>query len=190
MGDKAKRNNAKRIHIVTGDLTDFDVDAIVNAANSSLMGGGGVDGAIHSKGGPEILEACKELRNNHFPGGLTPGEAVITTGGRLNAAHVIHTVGPVWDGGDSGEAEVLEGAYRNSLTLAADNNLKSVAFPAISTGVYGYPKNLAGVIAYSTVTAFLSNADLPREIYFVFLTRGETAAFSKAVSGLPGVGER
>ena len=114
----------------------------------------------------------------------------MTPGGGLTAAHVIHTVGPVWHGGGSGEAEVLANAYRNSLTLAADSGLKSVAFPAISTGVYGYPKNLAGVVAYSSVAAFLSGADLPREVYFVFFTRGETAAFLKAVSGLPGVKER
>ncbi len=154
------------------------------------MGGGGVDGAIHRQGGPEILKECKEIKNNHFPAGLPPGEAVITGGGRLIAPHVIHTVGPMWSGGDSGEAEVLANAYRNSLNVAADNGLKTVAFPAISTGIYGYPKDLAGAIAYSTVTAFLSVADVPWEVYFVFFSRGDTAAFQRAVSGLPGVKER
>lgn len=183
----AKKHDSDRIHVITGDITGLDVDAIVNAANSSLMGGGGVDGAIHSRGGPEILKACKEIRDNHFPGGLPQGEAVITGGGRLKARYVIHTVGPVWSGGTSGEAEVLANAYQNSLNVAADNNIESVAFPAISTGVYGYPKDLAGAIAYSTVTAFLSEAEIPKEVYFVFFSRGDTAAFQKAISGLPGV---
>ncbi len=182
--------DADRIHIVTGDITDFKVDAIVNAANSGLMGGGGVDGAIHRRGGPLILDACKEIRNTRFPAGLPPGEAVITPGGRLIAAYVIHTVGPVWYGGGSGEAEVLANAYRNSLALAAEHGLKSVAFPAISTGVYGYPKELAGAVAYRTVTTFLSEHDLPRKVYFVFFSDSDAAAFRKAVSRLPGARER
>lgn len=182
----AKKHDTDRIHVVTGDITELDVDAIVNAANSTLMGGGGVDGAIHLRGGPEILEACKEIREKHFPGGLPPGEAVITGSGRLPASYVIHTVGPVWSGGSSGEPEILADAYRNSLHVAADNHLKSVAFPAISTGIYGYPKDLAGAIAYSTVSAFLAEEEFPNEVYFVFFSRGDAAAFQRAISGRPG----
>ena len=170
------------IEIVTGDITGLKVDAIVNAANSSLMGGGGVDGAIHRAGGPEILEACKVIRSTTYPDGLPAGEAAITGGGNLPAAKVIHTVGPVWHGGGSGEAEVLANAYRNSLILAEKHGIKSVAFPAISTGVYGYPKELAGRIAHSTVSEYLSNHSLPEKVYFVFFSESDADAFRRAVS--------
>jgi O-acetyl-ADP-ribose deacetylase (regulator of RNase III) len=138
------------IEILVGDITRQPVDAIVNAANSSLLGGGGVDGAIHRAAGPELREACRELH------GCPPGEAKITPGFRLPARFVIHTVGPVWRGGGQGEAETLASCYRRSLELAADHGLASIAFPAISTGAYGYPREAAAETAVKTVAAFLS----------------------------------
>src|SRR6267143_3846715 len=136
-----------RVSVVVGDITKQDVEAIVNAANSSLLGGGGVDGAIHRAGGPEILAECQEIRRTRFPEGLPTGEAVITTGGKLAALYVIHTVGPVYGNHQGKEAELLANCYHNSLTLAVEKNLGSVAFPAISTGVYGYPFPEAAAVA-------------------------------------------
>jgi O-acetyl-ADP-ribose deacetylase (regulator of RNase III) len=141
------------------------VDAIVNAANSSLLGGGGVDGAIHRAGGPTILEECKAIRAKQ--GGCETGEAVITTGGNLAAKYVIHTVGPVWHGGNKNEEALLANAYRNSLQLAADNNIKSIAFPNISTGVYHFPKPRAAEIAIETTKKFLESNHSIKEVYFV-----------------------
>ena len=141
---------------ITGDITSLAADAIVNAANSSLLGGGGVDGAIHRKAGPALLKACQEIRYTLFPVGLATGEAVITPGFNLPARYVIHTVGPVWRGGDQGEPRLLANAYRHSLMVAAAHQLESVAFPAISTGVYGYPKDLADEVATRTVNEFLA----------------------------------
>jgi len=141
------------ISLVLGDITKLDVDAIVNAANSGLLGGGGVDGAIHRAGGQAILEECKQIRNRQ--GGCKTGEAVITTGGNLKARHVIHTVGPVWHGGLDGEPTLLANAYRNSLKLAVENNCNTIAFPNISTGIYGYPKRDAATVAINTVKDFL-----------------------------------
>ncbi|WP_319805493.1 O-acetyl-ADP-ribose deacetylase [Hymenobacter weizhouensis] len=150
-----------------GDITRLDTDAIVNAANSGLLGGGGVDGAIHRAGGPEILEACRRLRATSLPDGLPTGEAVITTGGRLPARYVIHTVGPVWNGGHRQEPALLASCYQNSLRLAAENNLRSVAFPGISTGIYGYPKPEAARIAVREIRAFLEQHEQPQEVVLV-----------------------
>ncbi|QNE39880.1 O-acetyl-ADP-ribose deacetylase [Hymenobacter sp. NBH84] len=154
-----------RILLYQGDITRVDTDAIVNAANSSLLGGGGVDGAIHRAGGPAILEECRQIRARQ--GGCPTGEAVLTTGGALPASYVIHTVGPVWNGGTKGEAELLANCYRNSLRLAAENQLTSVAFPGISTGIYGYPKADAARIAVREVQTFLKENELPATVVFV-----------------------
>ena len=143
-----------RVILVQGDITGEKVHAIVNAANSGLMGGGGVDGAIHRAGGPKIKEECQAIVGR--VGRLPAGQAVITCGGNLPAKYVIHTVGPVWRGGDKGEAETLSSCYRESLKLAGSELLKSIAFPAISTGIYGYPPEEAAKIAVNTVTGFLS----------------------------------
>ncbi len=154
------------IQIIKGDITKVPVDAVVNAANSSLLGGGGVDGAIHRAGGPEILEACRQIRARQ--GGCATGEAVITTAGKLPAKYVIHTVGPVWRGGGQGEENLLANAYRNSLRLAVENNCRSVAFPNISTGVYGYPLRQAAQVVHQTVGRFLEeHPDAFQTIIFV-----------------------
>jgi O-acetyl-ADP-ribose deacetylase len=157
-----------RVVITVGDLTAERVDAIVNAANSSLLGGGGVDGAIHRAGGPAILEACRELRRTKYPRGLPTGEAVITTAGDLPAAYVIHTVGPVYGNHAGREAELLANCYRNSLTLAVDRSLTSIAFPAISTGVYAYPSDEAAAVASQAIAEFLSRVEtlLVRLVFF------------------------
>ena len=154
-----------RIEIVQGDITKIKVDVIVNAANSSLLGGGGVDGAIHRAGGSAILDDCMKIRAKQ--GGCKTGEAVITGAGNLPAKHVIHTVGPVWYGGQNGESEKLTSCYFNSLQLAVKNNCKTVAFPNISTGVYGYPKGKAAKIAYHTVANFLSENESIEKVIFV-----------------------
>jgi len=143
------------ITLIKGDITQQNTDAIVNAANSSLLGGGGVDGAIHKAGGSKILEECKNIRKTYFPNGLPTGEAVITSGGKLKAKYVIHTVGPVWYGGKKNEPDLLRNCYFNSLKLAVKNNIKTVSFPAISTGAYGYPIEKATIIVVSTLKDFL-----------------------------------
>ena len=158
------------LQLIKGDITDVETDAIVNAANSSLMGGGGVDGAIHRKGGSKILEECKRIRATEWPDGLPTGKAVITSGGNLKAKHVIHTVGPVWLGGFHVEAELLKQAYKNSLRLAAAKGLKTIAFPSISTGAYGYPIEDASRIAVRTVKEFLEKEDKLEKVIFVLFS--------------------
>jgi O-acetyl-ADP-ribose deacetylase (regulator of RNase III) len=166
-----------RVRVVVGDITKQDVEAIVNAANSSLLGGGGVDGAIHRAGGPEILEECREIRRTRFPEGLPTGEAVITTGGKLPALYVIHTVGPIYGEHGGEEAELLANCYHNSLTLAVEKNLASVAFPAISTGVYGYPPQEAAVVSSRTIENFLATDRQLQEVRLVFFQTRDAEVF-------------
>jgi len=154
--------------LVRGDITEMETDAIVNAANSSLMGGGGVDGAIHRKGGPQILEECKRIRATEWPQGLPTGKAVITSAGNLTAKHVIHTVGPIWRGGNRGEPELLAQAYQNSLRLAVAKGLKTVAFPSISTGAYGYPIEQASRVALKAIKDFLEKEDALDGVFILF----------------------
>ncbi len=155
----------KKITVVSGDITKMAADAIVNAANSSLMGGGGVDGAIHRAGGPAILEDCRAIVARQ--GGCKTGEAVITTGGRLPALHVIHTVGPVWRGGQHHEEALLANCYRNSLDLAASNDLRTIAFPNISTGIYHFPKEEAAKTALQTISTWLEKESSVEEVILV-----------------------
>jgi O-acetyl-ADP-ribose deacetylase (regulator of RNase III) len=154
-----------RIELIQGDITKISVDAIVNAANSSLLGGGGVDGAIHRAGGPAILAASQLIRAKQ--GSCKVGEAVITTAGKLPAEYVIHTVGPVWNHGKSQETELLASAYHNSLKLAIENGVKTIAFPSISTGIYRFPKDLAAQVAVQTVKDFLAETDEIEKVIFV-----------------------
>lgn len=157
------------IKVIQGDITKLQVDAIVNAANSSLLGGGGVDGAIHRAGGPAILEACRAIRARQ--GGCATGEAVITTGGKLPARYVIHTVGPVWNGGHNGEEDLLASTYRNSLRLGVENGIRSIAFPNISTGIYHFPKDKAAAIAVATVQDFLTGHTQIEQVIFICFDR-------------------
>lgn len=154
-----------KIELLKGDITKLKVDAIVNAANSSLMGGGGVDGAIHRAGGPAILEECRMIVAKQ--GGCKTGEAVITTAGNLPSKFVIHTVGPVWSGGKKNEQELLAACYQNSLKLAIEHKLSSIAFPNISTGIYGYPKKEAADVAITTISIFLKQDNFINKVYFV-----------------------
>jgi len=173
-----------RVSVAEGDLTLAATDAIVNAANSSLLGGGGVDGAIHRRGGPEILLECKRIRATQYRNGLPTGEAVITTAGRLITRHVIHTVGPVY--GERADApELLAACHTNSLTLAVREGLRTIAFPAISTGVYGYPLDLAAPIAVGTTAAFLrAHSGALDEVRFVLFGKPALAAFARALAAL------
>lgn len=173
-----------KILIVQGDITNQAVDAIVNAANSTLMGGGGVDGAIHRSGGPAILEECRLIRQRDFPAGLPSGEAVITGAGKLSAKHVIHTVGPVWQGGGENEAQILANCYRNSLGLAKKKRLNSIAFPSISTGAYGYPIDKASGIALKTVKEFTEREDSLTEVRFVLFSEHDLKVYLRALSSL------
>lgn len=160
-----------RVFVVIGDITQQQVDAIVNAANPTLLGGGGVDGAIHNAGGPGILAACQELRRTSYPKGLPTGAAVITTAGSLPARHVIHTVGPIYGRHNGTEAALLAACYQNSLALAASHALTSVAFPSISTGAYGYPKPGAAAVASEAVETFLRRDETIRRVSLVFFQR-------------------
>jgi len=169
------------IRIVQGDIIEQETDAIVNAANSSLMGGGGVDGAIHRKGGPKILDECKKIRETKWPKGLPTGKAVITTGGNLKARYVIHTVGPIWNEGNHGEPELLAATYINSLTLAISKGLKTIAFPSISTGAYGYPIEKASKIALRTIKDFLKKEEKLDEVIFVLFSQHDLRIYKETV---------
>ena len=162
-----------RIRVVRGDITTLDVDVLVNAANSTLLGGGGVDGAIHRAAGPSLLEECRRL------GGCPAGEARITSGHRLKARWIIHTVGPIWAGGGSGEPQLLASCYRNSLQLAAERELKSIAFPAISTGAYSYPLHLATAVALASVREFTSQCGSLDEIIFCCYSSEDYALYRR-----------
>ncbi len=164
-----------RVQIAQGDITELRMDAIVNAANNSLLGGGGVDGAIHRAAGPELLEECRTL------GGCPTGEAKITRGYRLPAEWVIHTVGPIWDGGSRGEPELLASCYRNSFALVAQHNIKTVAFPAVSAGVYGYPMAQAALVAVTETSRFLQNDTSVEKVVFACFNQHAHDAYTKAV---------
>ena len=166
-----------RVLVVIGDITNQDVSAIVNAANSSLLGGGGVDGAIHRAGGPAILRECEEIRRTIYPDGLPTGQAVITTGGNLLAKHVIHTVGPIYGRDPERDAELLAACYQNSLLLARQHGVSSIAFPSISTGVYGYPKPEAAKIASATIKDFLSADQQIERVRLVFFQPHDARVF-------------
>ncbi|PYQ04775.1 MAG: O-acetyl-ADP-ribose deacetylase [Acidobacteria bacterium] len=184
-GRRAARDFGRsRLELTRGDITRERVDAIVNAANSSLMGGGGVDGAIHRAGGPAILDECRRIVEARGP--LPAGEAVITTGGRLPARRVIHTVGPRWRGGDRGEAATLASCYRNSLALAAAEGLASLAFPSISTGAYGYPISEASVVAVGAVADVLKAGSPLRQVRFVLFSDADLEAYRRALDGVAG----
>ncbi|MFC1906345.1 O-acetyl-ADP-ribose deacetylase [Chloroflexota bacterium] len=172
--------NHAKLRIIQGDITKQDTDAIVNAANSSLMGGGGVDGAIHKAGGLAILEDCKQIIARQ--GRLPTGRAVMTTAGNLEAKYVIHTVGPIWHGGNKGESKLLASAYQKSLKLAMENQLHSISFPSISTGTYGYPVNKASRVAIAAVIASLHQSDTSvREVVFVLFDSQTFRAYSSVL---------
>lgn len=173
--------SATKLVLVVGDITKQDVGVIVNAANSGLSGGGGVDGAIHRTGGPQIMAECKEIIKKQ--GSCPPGHAVITTGGNLKARYVIHTVGPIWRDGNSGEAETLRNAYYNSLELAKEKGIKTVAFPSISTGVYGYPLQEAAMVALSTLINYLREPHF-EEVRMVLFNEDVYGAYSGALHKL------
>jgi O-acetyl-ADP-ribose deacetylase (regulator of RNase III) len=172
--------NGQTIELCLGDITLQDVDAIVNAANSRLAGGGGVDGAIHRRGGPSIMAET----NDRYPSGCPTGSAVISTAGDLAAKFVIHAVGPVWNGGGRGEAELLAGAYRRCLELAIENDCESIAFPSLSTGAYRYPIGQAARVALATAIEFLEQHGRPPLVRFVLFDEGAFGAFAAALEGL------
>jgi len=169
--------NKTQLTLIRGDITEQDTEAIVNAANTSLLGGGGVDGAIHRAGGPSILEECKKIRAKQ--GGCPTGEAVITTGGNLKARYVIHTVGPVWSGGKRNEDLLLRNAYKNSLSLSRDKGIQSLSFPSISTGAYDFPIGRAADIALSTVRDFLETHTF-KEVRFVLFSEKDLNVYEEA----------
>lgn len=183
MADIARRFGATDLILRQGDITGERVDAIVNAANSGLLGGGGVDGAIHRAGGPGILEECRAIRARQ--GRCPTGEAVITGAGRLHARHVVHTVGPVWHGGHQREPDLLASAYRNSLALAARHGARTIAFPSLSTGIYGYPVELAAPLALGVARDYALARDTFAEIRFILFSADSFAAFAAALEALP-----
>jgi O-acetyl-ADP-ribose deacetylase (regulator of RNase III) len=172
--------NGRLLELTQGDITLQEVDAVTNAANSRLAGGGGVDGAIHRRGGPSIMAET----GRKYPGGCPTGSAVISGGGNLAARHVIHAVGPVWSGGRRGEADLLAGAYRRSLDLAAEHGCRSIAFPALSAGAYGYPMDQAARVAIFTAIDFLKQHDQPELVRFVLFDAGAYGAFAAALEEL------
>ena len=172
--------NKERISIVCGDITQQHVDAIVNAANTTLLGGGGVDGAIHRAAGPRLIDECRGL------GGCSTGEAKITKGYDLPAKFVIHTVGPVWRDGRHGEDELLASCYRNSLTLAAQHGIQSIAFPSISTGAYGFPVERAASLALKTASNFLKTSELPKRVVFVCYSPADSEIYSALLRAFSG----
>ncbi len=167
-----------RLIVKRGDITEEEVDAIVNAANWTLLGGGGVDGAIHKRGGPAIYKACQELRDTQYPNGLPTGRAVITTAGDLTAKYVIHTVGPIYGRHDGQEPDILADCYRNSVDLAIENHLTSIAFPSISTGAYGFPKHEAAKIVGMTINELLA-WHLGIEIRLIFFSSADIVTFAR-----------
>ena len=167
---------AGRVVVTTGDITSLAVDAIVNAANAALMGGGGVDGEIHRRGGAAIPAACQELRRTRYPDGLPVGEAVLTTAGNLPARFVVHTVGPIW-GADEPAAKLLASCYRKAIELVDAEGLKSISFPAISTGAYGYPKDRAAAVASKAIAEALNKAHSVRKVHLVFFTDADRSTF-------------
>lgn len=168
-----------KVIIKVGDITKEKTDAIVNTANSTLLGGGGVDGAIHRVGGEKILKECKEIRNTKYPDGLPTGKAVITTGGDLYARFVIHTVGPIYGQENGKEAELLADSYKNSLALAVENNLKTIAFPSISTGAFYFPKHKAANVSSSTIKEFLKEDNFLECVNLVFFSKSDEKMFLK-----------
>jgi O-acetyl-ADP-ribose deacetylase (regulator of RNase III) len=174
------------LELIREDITNIEADAIVNAANETLLGGGGVDAAIHNKGGPKILEECKRLREKEWPDGLPTGNAVITTAGNLKAKNVIHTVGPVWHGGLHDEAKLLRRSYWNSLKLAAQHGLKSVAFPSISTGTYRYPTEEASGIAIKAIKDHLTNEGKIEKVIIVLFSERDYGIYLKAAKAVLG----
>lgn len=176
-----KKIGKTKLSLVQGDITLQETEAIVNAANTSLLGGGGVDGAIHRAGGPKILEECKKIRAKQ--GGCPTGEAVITSGGNMATGYVIHTVGPVWSGGNRDEEQLLRNAYYNSLNLAKENSIKSISFPSISTGVYRFPIDKAAKIAITTVKEFIQEYNFA-EVRFVLFSERDLQVYEEALKGI------
>jgi len=166
-----------RVLVLRGDITEQEVDVIVNAANSTLLGGGGVDGAIHFRGGPKILEECREIRRTRFRHGLPTGEVVLTSGGHLPARYVIHTVGPIRRLGQEPDAAKLAACYRNSLALASENGLRTIAFPAISTGAFGYPPELAAPVVSETIESVLNSGSQLQQVRLVFYETADVKLF-------------
>ncbi len=178
------------LRLLRGDITEQHVDAVVNAANSTLLGGGGVDGAIHRRGGPAIRRECEQHRASRYPEGMPTGHAVVTTAGALPASRVIHTVGPVWHGGTQGEAALLAGAYRASLEAARAEGVRTIAFPALSTGAYGYPIRAATELALYTVSEWLAgHPDAIDEVRFVLFSESDLATYQDVLAGMVDPGD-